>query len=143
MRNLLAISKGGLANTCLRAKSLIGRSCPRILGIRKVWISLISVGRKMNHGGGLAGLFSLAIRGKIAFQERALEELLKDYSDEELLRIHPHGWSKWDEYSRADTVEYIEYLNFGPGSDLRYRVKWKELHGRLEEIAEQFSVGLF
>ncbi|KAL6220875.1 hypothetical protein ACLB2K_008628 [Fragaria x ananassa] len=56
-------------------------------------------------------------------REKALEELLKDYSDEELLRIHPHGWSKWDEYSRADTVEYIEYLNFGPGSDLRHRVK--------------------
>ncbi|KAL6226842.1 hypothetical protein ACLB2K_000802 [Fragaria x ananassa] len=77
-------------------------------------------------------------------REKALEELLKDYSDEDLLRIHPHGWSKWDEYSRVDTVEYIQYLNFGPGSDTRHRVKWRGFGKNCpEEIAEQFSVGLF
>lgn len=58
--------------------------------------------------------------------------------------IHPKGWSEWDSYSNLDTVEYIEYLNFGPGSDTRYRVKWGGYRKNYtEDLAKRFTVGYF
>ncbi|KAF6139830.1 hypothetical protein GIB67_009677 [Kingdonia uniflora] len=58
--------------------------------------------------------------------------------------IHPRGWYKWDRYSTINTVEYIEYKNYGPGSDTRRRVKcrgYKKDYS--EDKAKQFTVGMF
>ncbi|XP_059636155.1 pectinesterase-like [Cornus florida] len=58
--------------------------------------------------------------------------------------IHPRGWFKWDKYSTLDTVEYIECMNFGPGSDTRRRVKWPGFTKNCsEDIARKFTVGEF
>ncbi|CAK9159253.1 unnamed protein product [Ilex paraguariensis] len=58
--------------------------------------------------------------------------------------IHPQGWYKWNNYSSLDTVEYIEYMNSGPGSDTRQRVTWAGYRKNCtEEIARQFTVGTF
>ncbi|KAK9071185.1 hypothetical protein SSX86_009753 [Deinandra increscens subsp. villosa] len=42
--------------------------------------------------------------------------------------IDPRGWCAWNKYSNLDTVEYIEYMNFGPGADTRNRVQWAGYH---------------
>ncbi|KAL2940523.1 Pectinesterase 3 [Bienertia sinuspersici] len=56
--------------------------------------------------------------------------------------IHPLGWSQWDEYSNLDTVEYIEYMNYGPGADTRNRVKWRGYNKNCtENVAKKFTVG--
>ncbi|KAF2287082.1 hypothetical protein GH714_038058 [Hevea brasiliensis] len=58
--------------------------------------------------------------------------------------IHPQGWYKWDNYSTLDTVEYIEHLNYGPGSNTRHRVTWGGYNKNCsEDIARQFTVGKF
>lgn len=58
--------------------------------------------------------------------------------------IHPQGWYTWDNYSSLDTVEYIEHLNYGPGSNTRHRVTWKGYKKNCsEEKARQFTVGKF
>uniref|UniRef100_A0A803MF96 Pectinesterase n=1 Tax=Chenopodium quinoa TaxID=63459 RepID=A0A803MF96_CHEQI len=58
--------------------------------------------------------------------------------------IHPQGWSQWDQYSNLDTVEYIEYMNTGPGADTRYRVKWRGYKKNCtEDLAKRFTVGAF
>ncbi|XP_057969483.1 probable pectinesterase/pectinesterase inhibitor 40 [Malania oleifera] len=58
--------------------------------------------------------------------------------------INPQGWCKWDQYSTLDTVEYVEYMNFGPGSDTRGRVKWGGYRRNCtEDIAKQFTVEAF
>ncbi|KAI5319236.1 hypothetical protein L3X38_038944 [Prunus dulcis] len=47
-------------------------------------------------------------------------------------------------FGNVETEEHIEYLNFGPGSDTRHRVKWGGYKKNCsEEIARQFTVGLF
>ncbi|CAO2823115.1 unnamed protein product [Amaranthus hypochondriacus] len=58
--------------------------------------------------------------------------------------IHPLGWSQWDAYSNLDTIEYIEYMNFGPGADTRYRVRWRGFKKNCtEDIAKRFTTGAF
>ncbi|KAK9697377.1 hypothetical protein RND81_08G034100 [Saponaria officinalis] len=58
--------------------------------------------------------------------------------------IHPLGWSVWDEYSNLETVEYVEYKNFGPGSDTRFRVGWRGFKKNCSEGSlKKFSVGAF
>ncbi|XP_050215877.1 pectinesterase-like [Mercurialis annua] len=58
--------------------------------------------------------------------------------------IHPQGWYKWDNYSTLDTVQYIEHLNYGPGSSTRYRVSWRGFTKNCsEDIVKQFTVGRF
>ncbi|KAK9101610.1 hypothetical protein Scep_025040 [Stephania cephalantha] len=58
--------------------------------------------------------------------------------------IHPQGWHKWHNYTSLDTVEYIEYMNVGPGSDTRDRVTWGGYKKNCsEDIAKQFTVGMF
>lgn len=58
--------------------------------------------------------------------------------------IHPEGWCKWDEYSTVDTVEYIEYRNYGPGSDTKHRVTWGGYTKSCSErVAKRFTVGFF
>ncbi|KAL8234765.1 hypothetical protein R6Q59_020865 [Mikania micrantha] len=42
--------------------------------------------------------------------------------------IDPRGWCAWNKYSNLDTVEYIEFMNFGPGADTRNRVQWAGYH---------------
>ncbi|XP_026384827.1 pectinesterase-like [Papaver somniferum] len=58
--------------------------------------------------------------------------------------IHPAGWYEWNQYSTLDTVEYIEYMNVGPGSDTRHRVTWGGYKRNCsEDLVEQFTVGKF
>ncbi|XP_065849698.1 pectinesterase-like [Euphorbia lathyris] len=58
--------------------------------------------------------------------------------------IHPQGWYKWDKYSTLETVEYIEHMNYGPGSDTRHRIKWRGYKKNCsQEIAQHFTVGEF
>lgn len=58
--------------------------------------------------------------------------------------IYLKGWFEWDSYSNLDTVEYIEYLNFGFGSDIRYRVKWGGYRKNyIEDLVKRFIVGYF
>ncbi|GFY98569.1 plant invertase/pectin methylesterase inhibitor superfamily [Actinidia rufa] len=50
----------------------------------------------------------------------AVEELFEDYHHEELSRgsdTPPQCWHKWNKYGSLDTVEYMEYVNSGPGSN--------------------------
>ncbi|KAL8160912.1 hypothetical protein V2J09_012401 [Rumex salicifolius] len=58
--------------------------------------------------------------------------------------VHPQGWYKWNKYSNLDTVEYVEYNNFGPGSETRRRVRWRgyKCNCTVDEVRE-FSVGPF
>nr|DAD49116.1 TPA_asm: hypothetical protein HUJ06_019053 [Nelumbo nucifera] len=71
----------------------------------------------------------------------AAPELRSSYLGE---LIHPQGWYQWDEYSRLDTVEYVEYMNTGPGSDTRRRVTWSGYKSNCsEEIVRRFTVGEF
>ncbi|GAB2224994.1 hypothetical protein Drorol1_Dr00005776 [Drosera rotundifolia] len=58
--------------------------------------------------------------------------------------VHPQGWCAWDKFSTLDTVEYIEYMNFGPGSDTRRRVSWGGFKKNCSEAkVRQFMVGAF
>lgn len=58
--------------------------------------------------------------------------------------IHPQGWYMWDEYSNLSTVEYIEYMNFGPGADTRKRVNWAGFEKNTSgDVERQFAVGAF
>ncbi|KAL3642871.1 hypothetical protein CASFOL_013686 [Castilleja foliolosa] len=58
--------------------------------------------------------------------------------------INPRGWLEWNEYSSLDTVEYIEYMNSGPGSDTGSRVSWGGYRRNCsEDIVRQFGVGEF
>ncbi|XP_071911285.1 pectinesterase-like [Coffea arabica] len=67
--------------------------------------------------------------------------IMKSYLDD---LINPQGWSVWNQYSRLDTIEYIEYMNTGPGSDTRRRVQWGGYKKNCtEDIERQFAVGAF
>lgn len=58
--------------------------------------------------------------------------------------IDPRGWFKWDRYSSLDTVEYIEYMNSGPGADTRGRISWAGYRRNCsEEVVKQFRVEEF
>ncbi|GJZ34120.1 pectinesterase, active site-containing protein [Tanacetum coccineum] len=57
--------------------------------------------------------------------------------------IDPQGWCAWNKYSSLDTVEYIEYMNFGPGADTRNRVQWVGYHNNSTRDVEKFTVQSF
>ncbi|KAK4415781.1 Pectinesterase 1 [Sesamum alatum] len=58
--------------------------------------------------------------------------------------IHPRGWFEWDEYSNLDTVEYIEYMNSGPGADTRRRISWAGYRRNCtEDMIRQFTAEEF
>ncbi|PWA85657.1 Pectinesterase, active site-containing protein [Artemisia annua] len=57
--------------------------------------------------------------------------------------IDPQGWCAWNKYSSLDTVEYIEYMNFGPGADTRNRVQWVGYHNNSTTDVEKFTVQSF
>ncbi|KAG8376269.1 hypothetical protein BUALT_Bualt09G0045700 [Buddleja alternifolia] len=58
--------------------------------------------------------------------------------------IDARGWSEWDGYNSLDTVEYIEYMNSGPGADTRGRVSWAGYRKNCsEEMVRAFRVGEF
>lgn len=58
--------------------------------------------------------------------------------------VHKQGWCEWDMYSTLDTVEYIEYMNFGPGADTRKRVSWEGYRKNCsEDVARQFTALAF
>ncbi|KAF8406824.1 hypothetical protein HHK36_005945 [Tetracentron sinense] len=58
--------------------------------------------------------------------------------------IHPQGWCKWNDYSTLDAIEYIEYMNVGPGSDTNHRVTWGGYRRNCsKDIAKKFTVGEF
>ncbi|CAL1405198.1 unnamed protein product [Linum trigynum] len=61
--------------------------------------------------------------------------------------VNPAGWSKWggkDDFGLS-TLYFGEYKNFGPGSSLRSRVKWKGFHAIHDAVtAKHFTVhGLY
>lgn len=67
--------------------------------------------------------------------------IMKSYIGE---LVHQQGWCEWDRYSTLDTVEYIEYRNFGPGSDTRNRVTWAGYKKNCTaDVARQFTAGAF
>ncbi|KAL0410374.1 UNVERIFIED_CONTAM: Pectinesterase 1 [Sesamum latifolium] len=58
--------------------------------------------------------------------------------------IHPRGWFEWDEYSNPDTVEYIEYMNSGPGADTRRRISWAGYRKNCtQDMVRQFTAEEF
>lgn len=58
--------------------------------------------------------------------------------------VHREGWCKWNNYSTLDTVDYIEYKNYGPGSNTTQRVTWPGYKNNCsDDIARQFSVEEF
>ncbi|GAA0168738.1 hypothetical protein Leryth_009176 [Lithospermum erythrorhizon] len=58
--------------------------------------------------------------------------------------IHPRGWCRWNQYSTLDTVDYVEYMNTGPGSNTGSRITWGGYKNNgSEDIARRFSIGTF
>ncbi|KAL1547865.1 pectinesterase [Salvia divinorum] len=58
--------------------------------------------------------------------------------------IHPRGWLEWPRYSDADTVEYVECRNYGPGAAMRWRISWGGYRNNCTaEMAKRFAVGEF
>ncbi|KAL7602427.1 pectinesterase [Lactuca sativa] len=57
--------------------------------------------------------------------------------------IDPQGWCPWNEYSNLETVEYIEYNNFGPGADTRKRVRWAGYHNNSRRNLEKMGIQSF
>ncbi|KAL0909679.1 hypothetical protein M5K25_020567 [Dendrobium thyrsiflorum] len=56
--------------------------------------------------------------------------------------INPAGWLPWlgTGTSVPDTIFYSEYQNYGPGSSLKNRVKWKGLQAMNAKQAGKFTV---
>ncbi|KAK8970981.1 putative pectinesterase/pectinesterase inhibitor 24 [Platanthera guangdongensis] len=56
--------------------------------------------------------------------------------------INPAGWLPWNGLGTAvpDTIFYSEYQNYGPGSILKNRVKWKGLRVMNSKQARKFTV---
>ncbi|XP_030440119.1 probable pectinesterase/pectinesterase inhibitor 46 [Syzygium oleosum] len=58
--------------------------------------------------------------------------------------ISPNGWLPWVGNSAPDTIYYAEFQNYGPGSNTKYRVKWKGLRSNLStKQASKFTVKSF
>ncbi|GMJ14332.1 root hair specific 12 [Hibiscus trionum] len=57
--------------------------------------------------------------------------------------VHPAGWLPWTGNSAPDTIFYSEYMNVGPGSSTKNRVKWKGLRNVSEKEAKKFTVKEF
>ncbi|GMP69950.1 hypothetical protein CsSME_00029018 [Camellia sinensis var. sinensis] len=64
---------------------------------------------------------------------------LKTYLDS---LVNPAGWMAWENTNFAQsTLYYGEYMNIGPGSSTRNRVKWPGYHViRSANVASQFTV---
>ncbi|KAI3927437.1 hypothetical protein MKW92_044427 [Papaver armeniacum] len=88
----------------------------------------------------LAGRSSYTFLGR-PWRNHSRTMVMKSYLGD---LIHPEGWYEWNQYSTLDTVEYIEYMNVGPGSDTRHRVTWGGYKRNCsEDLVEQFTVGKF
>ncbi|GAB4825966.1 hypothetical protein Ancab_008834 [Ancistrocladus abbreviatus] len=58
--------------------------------------------------------------------------------------VSPTGWLQWDSTSSLNTLYYAEYRNFGPGSSVRRRVKWRGFHViKSATVASSFTVDRF
>ena len=57
--------------------------------------------------------------------------------------IDPKGWLPWTGDTAPDTIFYVEYKNFGPGSSTKNRVKWKGLRNMTNKQATKFTVKSF
>lgn len=58
--------------------------------------------------------------------------------------IHPKGWSPWNEHTNLNTLQYIEFMNIGPGSKTAGRVRWPGYRSNCsEKMAQQFTVEAF
>lgn len=58
--------------------------------------------------------------------------------------VRPEGWLEMDGHKFLGTLFHAEYKNYGPGADVRNRVKWpgyKILND--SSVAEMFSVSMF
>lgn len=57
--------------------------------------------------------------------------------------IDPTGWLPWTGNGAPNTIFYAEYLNYGPGSSTKNRVKWKGLRKITAKQAKKFTVNSF
>ncbi|XP_057470639.1 probable pectinesterase/pectinesterase inhibitor 46 [Actinidia eriantha] len=57
--------------------------------------------------------------------------------------IDPKGWLPWTGDTAPDTIFYVEYKNFGPGSSTKNRVNWKGLRNITNKQATKFTVKSF
>ena len=57
--------------------------------------------------------------------------------------IDPTGWLPWTGTTAPDTIFYSEFQNFGPGSSVKDRVKWKGLRNITQKAAGKFTVKSF
>ncbi|MCD7446453.1 hypothetical protein HAX54_007766 [Datura stramonium] len=58
--------------------------------------------------------------------------------------IHPDGWSIWTQDFALSTLYYAEYKNWGPGSNVSNRVKWRGYRGEINFMdASNFTVSNF
>ncbi|GAB4825940.1 hypothetical protein Ancab_008808 [Ancistrocladus abbreviatus] len=65
--------------------------------------------------------------------------IMKSYLDG---LLNPAGWLEWDSVSSLNTLYYAEYRNFGPGSSIRRRVKWRGFHViNSTTVASMFTIG--
>ncbi|PKA52941.1 Pectinesterase/pectinesterase inhibitor PPE8B [Apostasia shenzhenica] len=74
----------------------------------------------------------------------------KEYSKTAILQsymgsvIRPEGWLPWNGDFALTTLDYAEYMNFGPGSGLSGRVKWPGFHAITDSSqAANFTVAQF
>ncbi|KAL5783578.1 hypothetical protein ACOSP7_008607 [Xanthoceras sorbifolium] len=57
--------------------------------------------------------------------------------------IRPEGWLEWDHEYALDTLDYGEYMNYGPGAGLASRVKWPGYHPLNDSAADNYTVANF
>ncbi|KAI0507665.1 hypothetical protein KFK09_013792 [Dendrobium nobile] len=76
----------------------------------------------------------LAASGNSSGTQTYLGRPWKEYSQTAILQsyiggsIRPEGWLPWNGDFALSTLNYAEYMNFGPGSGVAGRVKWPGYH---------------
>lgn len=76
------------------------------------------------------------------WQQYSRTVVIKTYLDS---LVHPTGWLTWGDTNFAlNTLYYGEYMNYGPRSSTKWRVKWKGFHViSSANVASKFTVGSF
>ncbi|XP_020593171.1 LOW QUALITY PROTEIN: pectinesterase/pectinesterase inhibitor PPE8B-like [Phalaenopsis equestris] len=87
---------------------------------------------------------------KNSFTQTYLGRPWKEYSQTAILQsyidgsIRPEGWLPWNGDFALSTLNYAEYMNFGPGSGVGGRVKWPGYHVINSSVqAANFTVSQF
>ncbi|KAL2326225.1 hypothetical protein Fmac_025283 [Flemingia macrophylla] len=92
---------------------------------------------------------NIAPFGNLSSVKTYLGRPWKDYSTTVFMQstlgsfIHPNGWLPWVGDSAPDTIFYAEFLNVGPGSSTKNRVKWKGVKTITAKQASMFTVKTF